>query len=355
MSATETSLAPARPRGARMATLRPDQVPSPIEKAAIILTAIGPDLAAGFLRDISELDMERFARAVGGLGRVRQDVLDAVIVEFLEVLTRGPELEGGARAARALLGAVLDEGEVNRLLGGAAPPRSVWERLNDAGGPALASFLAGEHPQAAAVIVSELRPETAASVLEAIETEAAQAIVLRLSRVPTLDRRVSAALTEAIDRGFLGALQRNLSRRRPSELIAGLMNNISSEARDGFLGHLEANEPALAKEVQRTMFTFEDIHLRVRARDVATVIRDVPEEELLRALKLGEAQESACVAFILENLPRRLSERYAEELAALEAPPRKEGEAAQLKLSRAIQAQARGGAIKLVDPEPAFG
>ncbi len=358
MSATDAPLAPsirAQSRDTRMPTLRPDQIPSPIEKAAIILTAIGPELAAGFLRDISETDMERFARTVGGLGRVRQDVLDAVIVEFLEVLTRGPELEGGARAARALLGSVLDEGEVDRLLGGAAPPRSVWERLNDAGVPALAGFLAGEHPQTAAVIVSELRPETAASVLEAIEPGAAQAIVLRLSRVPTLDRRVGAALIEAIDRGFLRLLQRSLSRRKPSELIAGLMNNISSEARDGFLGYLEANEPSLAREVQRTMFTFEDIHVRIRGRDVPTVVRDVPEEDLLKALKLGEAQESPCVAFILENLPRRLADRYVEELAALEPPPRKEGEAAQLKLSRAIQAQARGGAIKLVDPEPAFG
>ena len=99
------------------------------------------------------------------------------------------------------------------------------------------------------------------------------------------------------------------------------------------------------------MFTFEDIYTRVRGKDVAAVIRDVPEEDLLVALKHGEAQESPCVAFILENLPRRLSERYAEELVALEPPPIKEGEAAQLSLSKAIQAQARAGAIQLADPE----
>ena len=36
-----------------------------VEKAAMILTAIGPELAASFLRDLAEPDMERFARAVG--------------------------------------------------------------------------------------------------------------------------------------------------------------------------------------------------------------------------------------------------------------------------------------------------
>ena len=41
--------------------------------------------------------MERFARAISGLGKIGQDVLDAVIVEFLELLTTGPEIAGGAR------------------------------------------------------------------------------------------------------------------------------------------------------------------------------------------------------------------------------------------------------------------
>ena len=84
------------------------------------------------------------------------------------------------------------------------------------------------------------------------------------------------------------------------------MNNISTEVREGFLGYLESQEPALAQDVQRTMFTFEDIAVRIHGRDVAGVLRDVPEEVLLKALKLGEAKGSATVAFILENLPRRL-------------------------------------------------
>ena len=104
------------------------------------------------------------------------------------------------------------------------------------------------------------------------------------------------------------------------------MNNISTEVREGFLSYLEAQEPSLAQDVQRTMFTFDDIAVRLHGRDVAGVLRDVPEEVLLKALKLGEAQSSATVGFVLENLPRRLAERYVEELAALTDVSRKEGE-----------------------------
>ena len=205
------------------------------------------------------------------------------------------------------------------------------------------------------MILSELRAEIAAGVLERLERGFAQTIVLRLSRVPQLDPPIAASIQGAIERDFLSVLQRNLSKRRPADLIAGLMNNISTEVREGFLSYLEAQEPSLAQDVQRTMFTFEDIAVRLYGRDVAGVLRDVPEEVLLKALKLGEAQSSATLPFILENLPRRLSERYVEELAGLDDVSRKEGESAQIEITKAIQAQAKAGTIRFIEKDSAFG
>lgn len=340
---------------------RIERMPAPIEKAAMILAAIGPVQAAAFLRDLGPLDMERFVRALSNLGTVPQEVLDAVIVEFLEALTEGPEVSGGARAARKLLGEVLGDGEVARLLGGAPiedpaqDPRSTWDRLNDSPVPAIAGFLAAEHPQTAAVILSELRPEVAATVLERLDRAFAQDVVLRLSRVPTLDAPVSQSIQAAIERDFLSALRLNLSKRRPADLIAGLMNNISTEARSGFLGYLEAQEPSLARDVQRTMFTFEDIPTRISGRDVAGALRDVSEETLLQALRHGQNAGSPAVGFVLENLPRRLAERYAEELAGMAEVTAKQGEAAQIELTKAILAQARSGQIRFIEKEAAGG
>lgn len=352
---SETSLVPAKSKALvkpPATQLRPEMMPTPIEKAAVILTAVGPDLASGILRELSEPEMARFARAIGGLGKVPQEVLDAIIVEFLELLTTGPELSGGTQAARRLLSAVLDDDdEVERLLDGRkkSDVRPVWERLNETPAPSIATFLQAEHPQTAAVVLSELRPEIAAGVLERLDRGFAQAAVLRLSRIPSLDPVVSEAMEGAIERDFLSVLQRNLSKRRPADLIASLMNNISTDVREGFLSFLEAQDIALAQDVQRTMFTFDDIALRVAGRDVATVIRDVPEENLLKALRLGQMQGSASVGFILDNLPRRLSERYVEELGAIGDISRKEGELAQIELTKSIQTQVKSGAIRLLD------
>jgi flagellar motor switch protein FliG len=323
----------------------------PIQKAAIILTALGPELAAKVLKEVSADNLRRFAAATAALGTVRQDVLDGVILEFLQALTTGGDLAGGTEAARRLLAAVLEADQLEELLGEAGANLTVWERLNTAPLPALAAYIGNEHPQVAAVILSELKPDLAAGVLERLNQGLARDIVIRLSRVPAFERRVGEALTVAIERDFLSALQRSQSKKRPADMIAGLMNNISTDARELYLGHLEQTMPELAQDVQRSMFTFDDIAARVPARDVSTLVRDLPAEILLPALKFGQSRGSPSVAFILENLPRRLAERYIEDLDQMDEIGRKEGEAMHIEITRLILAMQKAGQITLLDPD----
>lgn len=330
----------------------PEWLPTPIQKAAIILTAIGPELAAAVLRNIGSDHLRRFATATASLGSISQKMLDEVILDFLEALAAGANIAGGADAARRLLAGILEEDQIEDLLGDSgASQATVWERINMAPIAAVAAYIGNEHPQTAAVILSELKPETAATVLERLSHGFARDVVLRLSRVPSLDRRIVEAVSVAIERDFLSALQRSLSKRRPADLIAGLMNNISTDAREGFLTHLEASVPELAQDVQRSMFTFADIATRVSGRDVASVLREVSEEVLLRALKWGQMQGSDSVGFILENIPRRLAERYVEDLAAMEDVTRKEGEGAHIELTKLILARQKAGMLTFLERE----
>ncbi|CAN5673129.1 hypothetical protein BH23PSE1_BH23PSE1_13020 [soil metagenome] len=97
------------------------------------------------------------------------------------------------------------------------------------------------------------------------------------------------------------------------------------------------------------MFTFEDIAVRLQGRDIAAVVRDVPEETLLAALKFGQMQSSLSVGFVLENIPRRLAERYVEELSMMPDLPKAEGQAAQIELTKRILAMQKAGALGFID------
>lgn len=326
----------------------------PIKKAAIILAAIGPECAADFLKSMSEAALTRMAVEISELEPVAPELLDAVIAEFLLSIGTDEEVSGGRRTARRLLAEVLDDAMIEKIMfdveGG--DTRKAWLKLNDCANGALAGFIGAEHPQTAAVILSELRPDKAAAVLERLDPEFAQTTVLRLSRVPSLDPGVAEMVERVIARDFLSALSRTKRARRPADLIAGLMNNLGSDSREKFLDYLEGEKPALHKDVLKTMFTFNDIRFRVEPRDVSLIVKEVDEPVLLTALKWGQAQNSASVAFILDNISRRLSERLTEDVADMPDVTQRDGEGAHQALVGQIQEMAKLGTIELVGEEP---
>jgi flagellar motor switch protein FliG len=325
MNETDTALMPGT-QGALVAPPHPARLPASIEKAAIILTAVGPEMAARFLRDIPEPDRARFARAADGLADVAQDVLDAVIGEFLDGLSLATQTDGVQVPAKH-----------NRLSG--APPE------------ALALMLQSEHSQTAAVILRELPQARGAQVLDALDRDFARSVVVRLSRLPVLDAQAIRSVMTAFEQQIAPEEREAPASPRSDDLIGGLMGGISTGARQAFLSELDAYEPAIARALRRKLITFDEIAIRMEGRDIDLVARDVPEPVLLAALKHGTARASASAGFILSNLPRETAVRYAGQLAAHARVSEADGEAAQLALARAIEAQVRSGTIRLDEPD----
>lgn len=325
------------------------------QKAAIIIVALGPEAAADILRGLGERNIRRFASAVSTLREVPPEVVEKVAQEFLEALGDEQAVRGGIDEAKKFLGQVLDPESLARVLEDidSRNGRSIWLRLADAADPALAGWLASEHPQVACVVLAKLRSNQAARLLERFEPAFAQDVVLRMARAPFPDAAAMEVLKTVAERDFVSAVERAQGARKPAELIAGLMNHVSGAARSSFLEKMEATDPKLAQEVQRVMFTFSDIASRVGARDVAKVVREVEEPVLLTALKSALAADDPSAEFILGNIAKRLSERLREDMAAMDEVRQKDGEAAMAEVVGAVQALARRGEIRLIEIDAA--
>lgn len=324
-----------------------------VEKAAIVLAAIGPDAASDFLKGMSENNLRRFAKAYARFERISPELLELAISEFMETLGDENQVKGGIQGARKILGSVLEPGSFVSIMADVEGPgkSSVWDKLSDCSDVAVAAFLEREHPQTAAVVITEIRPERAAKILERMDPEFAQQTVFRLSRMPTLEKSVLEAVKQVIERDFLAAIQKELATRKPANVIGSLMNNVSAENRDSFLANLEEKEPELTSEVLRVMFTFTDIVDRVQPRDVSVVTRSVEEDVLMTALKSAITTGLPTAEFILSNLPKRLAERLREDLEAMQDVKLKDGETSQAEIIRAIQDLEKKGEIELIEAE----
>ncbi|MEM8791492.1 MAG: FliG C-terminal domain-containing protein [Pseudomonadota bacterium] len=345
------------PRSARLAqsaqAQRPAAAPTlstahlPAEdRAAIILLILGPDVAAKFLADVDEAAVRRFAKAVNRMRLVPAPMVDAVIAEFIASVRDKKTLRGGPEELRRYLTEVLERDQVEQIVQDVEDKnRSVWTRLGEVEDAKIASLLKIEHPRVAAFALTRLASTKAARVLEHLEPDLAKSIVLRMTDIAAIDPDVVRRIGEVIGRDFLSTEQRSKNARKPIDVVAGVMNHITSETREDLLGHMDERNPDLARKVRKVMFTFNNIAERVRPRDVSAIVKGVDPQTLLVALKGG----GPVLDFVMANISKRMSERMEEDIKELSEISRKEAEAARNEITSYVQDLIKRGAIQLVE------
>lgn len=358
MTDTETALAPSPSAvsrsGEKNLTLKEkpgEERMTPAEKATVVLVALGPETASRLLAEVGEQRLRRFARIVKDLREISPEAVERVIAEFLHKIEDSRSIGGGADEARRFLGEVLDQNEVNQIMGDLdIKGRSVWSLLGDIDDARIAVWLRTEHPQVAAIALARLNSVKAAKVLEMFDQEMADDIIVRMGPAASADAAVAERIGKVIARDFLPVALNRRGKQEPADLIASVINHVSGPSRDRLLDAMTNAAPKLAEAVRKVMFTFDHIPQRINPRDVGAITKTVEEETLLRAMKAAGEQHKT-TEFILGNISKRLAERLREDMVALPDATRKEGEAAQAEVVAAVIELRDSGAIKIIVPE----
>src|SRR5262245_47052811 len=139
------------------------------DRVAALLLAMGKPAASRLLKHFDSAELKEIARAASGLGTIPAPELEAVIQEFADQFAAGMSLLGTAQEVEKLLTGILPNEQISEVMADVLNQKSVtstvWERSSEAQEAALVDFLTGEHPQTAALILSKLRPATAAKVI----------------------------------------------------------------------------------------------------------------------------------------------------------------------------------------------
>lgn len=321
------------------------------QKAAIVIAALGPDGAAPILERFDEPMLRNFARGMSGLKKVPPEQVRDTLLEFLGEVASGQRgLRGGLPAVRELLGQVINEATLSRILDEVETPslQNVWEKLMKVDDAAIASFLAREHPQTSAVVLSKLPAELAARVLDRLDPDLVKRIVMGLTKAQSLDGAIVEAIGDSVSRDFLAGRASAPSTRNPADGVGAIMNYVSSTVRDPVLAHLTEQKPAFAAEVKKRMFTFEDIPNRIEPRDVTAILRTVDSDTLLQALKAGETNAPRATEFLLESISKRMAEQLREDLGNLGKIKMADGERCQSEIIKGIRRLESAGELRLV-------
>ena len=312
------------------------------DRVAALLLAMGKPAASRLLKHFDSAELKEIARAASGLGTIPAPELEAIIEEFAEQFAAGMSLLGTAQEVEKLLTGILPTEQISEVMADVlnqkAITSTVWERSSEAQEQALVDFLVNEHPQTAALILSKLRPASAAKAIAQMPEGLRHNLIRRMAAL----KPVSASAMRLLESSMHDALLTVLSKSAANDTnvrIADILNRMEREIIDGILTNIEEARPDTAKALKRLLFRFEDIS-RLTPKARMTVFDEVPAEQVVLALRGTEAEFKELVLSSMASRARRMVEN---ELQSTDEPdPRAVGDARRSIANRIMELGAKG-------------
>jgi flagellar motor switch protein FliG len=333
------------------------------QKAAIIVRLL---LAEGVSLPLTHLPDHLQAALTEQIGRMRlvdRGTLDRVVTEFVaELEAVGLSFPGGIDGALTMLDGHISASAANRLrrMPGYSGRGDPWDRLAALPVERLLPVLERESLEIGAVLLSKIDAGRAGELLERLPGDRARRLAHAMARTgriaPETVSRIGMAIAQQLEAEPVTAFD-----KVPEARVGAILNSSPAKLRDSVLAGLDEEDPSFAQEVRRNIFTFAHIPARLSARDVPQVVREVPQQILLRALvaaQAGTAEESAGAEFLIANLTQRMAESLRGSMAEHAPVTPREGETAMAEVVSVIRGMEGAGAITLRqpgEPDPAAG
>jgi flagellar motor switch protein FliG len=316
-----------------------------LQKAAVLLLTLGPDTSAKVLKQhFPESEIERLTYTISNLGRVPQEVRDSVIEEFLELQqVRSHIVQGGVKHAKEILERAVGHHKAEEIIRRLTQTAAIipFSSLRKTDPKHLLSFIRDEHPQTIALILSYLDPSQAAAILSALPQELQTEIARRIAMMERTSPEIVHEIQRVLEHKMMTVVTVEQTQAGGVESLVAILNMVDRATEKSILEELENEDPALADEVRRRMFMFEDI---VKLDDVSIqrILREVNTKDLAVALR-GATEEVKNRIF--KNMSQRAGKMLKDELEFMGPVRLRQVEEAQQKIVKIIRALEEAGEI----------
>lgn len=324
------------------------------EKAAIMLVAVGDELAAKVLAELDDSEIHKISSYMSALGNVPSKTVDQVAEEFVETLESGSGgmLSGGREYLRRMLETTLDPSKVSEIMDKLTSPEDEefgggLDAVRNLDPKTIAGFLRNEHPQTCAIILAHLDAPHAAAAIKELPERFQPEVAFRIASLDRVPPGVIKELDEALAAEFRSTGAMEGAQIGGVEAVAEIINSLDSATEKNVLSEIEAINPDLAENIKQLMFVFEDL-INLDDRGMQLVLKEVNSDELLVALKTASDR-------LKEKIFSAMSERAAlmlkEDLDAMGPVRLSEVEKAQQSIVRTVKRMEEEGKIVLAGGE----
>jgi flagellar motor switch protein FliG len=327
------------------------------QKAAMLLTSLDAVTAAELLKGVKpevvqELAVELAYLDASGLRNSRQTV--EVASQFCNSLNTPKKGFHLNKFLNAMLKSTVGGEKAKQIqteIGNLLQKRDPFISIRSADSKTLASLLGTEHPQAVAVVLSELPPRKSSEVLGLLEQDVRLGAISGMTVIGSISteakRRIAQMVCgrlETLAASRQGGAPQTID-EQPLRKVAVIMRNLGKEIRDGLLAALQEKDSQAGEKVAELMVLWEDIP-QITDRSMQEALRGVDSRKL--ALALFKADE-VIVKKIRSNISERAAAAIDEETSLMSAPKKEDIEAAREELVLAMREMNKKGEISFVE------
>lgn len=282
-------------------------------KAAILLVALGAEIAAKVYQHLTDREIELITVEVATLGNVPKEATAEVIEEFYHtVMAKEYISTGGITMARDILEKALGPNRaieiIERLQGALQVSPFDFARRIDP--KHLLTFIQNEHPQTIALVLAYLDPEQAAPIIGALPADLQADVSMRIALMDQTSPEIINEVERVLERKISNVLSQEFSIVGGVETLAELLNRVDRSTERSILDSLEDENMELAQEVKKLMFVFEDLVL-LDNRAMQQVLKEVDAKELAIALR---GASEAVREMVFSNMSSRAAEIIKEDM-----------------------------------------
>lgn len=318
---------------------------SGLQKSAILLIALGEEIAPEVLKILSPGELQSVGHAMSSLSSVPRERIESVLDEFLALVDHESSLhtdtDNYIRSvltkalgddAGNLLSRIFRNGEINSI-----------EGLKWVDAPVVADLIRNEHPQIIASILAHLDSDHASAILNLFTERLRNDVLLRIATLDGVQPQALKELNESLK--VLSATSDTLKKSTVGGVRAAaeILNYIGQTNELAALDSIREYDEDLAQRIQDEMFVFENL-LDLDDRSVQNLLREVQSDSLVLALK-GTSEELR--EKIFKNMSQRASDMLREDLETRGPVRLSEVESVQKEILRVVRRMIESGEIVL--------
>jgi len=317
---------------------------TPQQKAAVALVSFGPEVSGLVLKGMNEQDLERITIEIANLRDVPSEIEDKVIEECHQIfMARQYISQGGVDYAAVILEKAVGIKKAREILNRLESTIQAkgFTLLKDIDPKQLSSFFQNEHPQTIALVLTQLSPQQAASIISELSLELQAEVSLRIATMEKISPEILKEIEATLEGHFDSSSGRDLSISGGAKSIAEILNLVESTAEKNILQSLEAEDADLAAEVKNMMFVFDDIVL-LDDRSIQRLLKEVETKDLSLALK---ATTEEVKKKIYKNVSERVALLIKEEMEFMGPTRLSDVESAQSRIVETVRRLEEEGQI----------